>query len=321
MKNKTRNILIAVIMMGLTASPSFALFNSKNKTKPAKEASQELDKGKKIFSSDKEKKVKVKPVKEKRQYKVTDKVKEEYKIPTNTYMNVGNDADKMFKLSGGVEKSVKLNLADCLELALINNPRIKATYAASEMAKYQKWETLSGYTPRLDWSTSLNRTKPDLSMMKNFSASPFTKYTLGTIGIRQLVWDFGYTQNKYTMDKIAYEKSKTEIDKVVNEVVCAVKDAYYNLMYALDKKKTAEETLDSFTQTYHQAMAFWEVGTKTKVDVLFAKTNMEDSRQKLISAENNVDIAYSKLNNEWGFRLRMLMKLTIRLNMKRYPFQ
>ncbi len=300
MKNKTRNILIAVIMMGLTASPSFALFNSKNKTKPAKEASQELDKGKKIFSSDKEKKVKVKPVKEKRQYKVTDKVKEEYKIPTNTYMNVGNDADKMFKLSGGVEKSVKLNLADCLELALINNPRIKATYAASEMAKYQKWETLSGYTPRLDWSTSLNRTKPDLSMMKNFSASPFTKYTLGTIGIRQLVWDFGYTQNKYTMDKIAYEKSKTEIDKVVNEVVCAVKDAYYNLMYALDKKKTAEETLDSFTQTYHQAMAFWEVGTKTKVDVLFAKTNMEDSRQKLISAENNVDIAYSKLNNAMG---------------------
>ena len=47
-------------------------------------------------------------------------------------------------------------------------------------------------------------------------------------------------------------------------------------------------------------MAFWEVGTKTKVDVLFAQTNMEDARQKLIAAENNVDIAYSQLNNAMG---------------------
>lgn len=302
MKNNSK-ILIAFIAFTLTVSPSFALFNKTNKVKPEDENvtnAKELDKGKSIFARDKEKKVKVKPVKEKRQYKVTDKVKEEYKIPTDVYMNVGNEQDKAFKLSGGVEKSSKLNLADCLELALINNPKIKAAYATSEMAKYQKWETLSGYSPRFDWSSSLNRTKPDLSMMKGLNASPFTKYTLGTIGIKQLVWDFGYTQNKYTMDKIAYEKSKTEIDKIVNEVVCAVKDAYYNLMFALDNKKAAEETLDSFTQTYYQAMAFWEVGTKTKVDVLFAKTNMEDSRQKLISATNNVDIAYSKLNNAMG---------------------
>ena len=295
MKNNAKKFLILLIGLCIFTTPSFALFNSK-----ASDSDTDLDKGKKLFAKDKPKKEKVKPVKEKKQYKITDKVKEEYKIPTNIYMNVGNEADKSYSLSGGVEKTVKLNLADCLELALINNPKIKATYAASEIAKYQKWETLSGYSPRLDWTTSLNRMKPDMSMMRNFSASPFTKYTLGSIGIKQLVWDFGYTQNKYTMDKIQYEKSKTEIDKVVNEVVYAVKDSYYNLMFALDRKKTAEETLETFTQTYHQAMAFWEVGTKTKVDMLFARTNMEDARQKLISAENNVDIAYSRLNNAIG---------------------
>ena len=47
-------------------------------------------------------------------------------------------------------------------------------------------------------------------------------------------------------------------------------------------------------------MAFWEVGTTTKVDVLFAQTNLEDARAQLISAENNIDIAYSKLNNAMG---------------------
>ena len=47
-------------------------------------------------------------------------------------------------------------------------------------------------------------------------------------------------------------------------------------------------------------MAFYEVGSKAKVDVLFAQTNMEDARAQLIAAENNVDIAYSQLNNAIG---------------------
>ena len=268
----------------------------------ADEQAQNLDKGLKIFKKDKPKTVKVKPLKKKREYKIDKKTLEEYSIPTDTYMNVGELEDKKIKLSGAVSRSLVLNLADCIELALINNPKIKAAYEKSEVAKYQKWETLSGYTPSLDWTSSMNRQKPDLSMLRNsnLDVSAFNKYTLGQIGIRQLVWDFGYTQNKYTINKIEYEKSKTEIDNTVNQVVCDLKNAYYNLIYAFDKRKVALETLDSFTKTYNQATAFWEVGTTTKVDVLFAQTNMEEARSALISAENNIDIAYSKLNNVMG---------------------
>lgn len=263
---------------------------------------KDLDVGKTIFKKEKKaKKIKVKPQKQKQQYKINEKTIQEYSIPTDVYMNVGQKSDKVVKLEGGISRSIELNMADCIELALINNPKIKSAYAQSEIAKYQKWETLSGYTPSLDFTGSINRQKPDLSMMRNnMSVSPYSKYTLGQIGITQLVWDFGYTQNKYTINKIAYEKSKAQIDKTVNEVVCAVKDAYYNLLYAFDKKRVAQETLDNYTKTYHQATAFWEVGSKAKVDVLFAQTNMEDARAQLISAENNIDIAYSQLNNAIG---------------------
>ena len=263
----------------------------------------ELDKGKSIFKNDKAKREKVKPVKQKRQYKIKDKTIQEYSIPTDIYMNVGSEEEKAKKLEGSVtNETVTLNLADCIELALINNPKIKAVYAKSEIAKYQKWETLSGYTPRLDWTSSINRNKPDLSMLRNanMSVSAFNKYTLGQIGIKQLVWDFGYTQNQYTMNKIDYEKSKSDIDNVVNSVVASVKDAYYNLMYAYNRKAVAKDTLDEYENTYHQALAFWEVGTTTKVDVLFAQTNLEQARAELISANNNIDIAYSQLNNVMG---------------------
>ena len=288
MNNKFKASLIVLCLLMTSIS---AYSNEDNK---------DLDKGLSIFNKQKKaKKIKVK--REKKQYQVTDKVRNEYSIPTDIYMNVGQKEDKIIKLEGGISKSIELNLADCLELALINNPKIRSAYAKSEIAKYKKWETLSGYTPRLDFSSSINHQKPDLSMLRtNMKIGAFDKYTLGQIGIKQLVWDFGYTQNQFTIDKISYEKSKAEIDKTVNEVVCAVKDSYYNLLFAFDKKKVAQDTLDNFTQMYHQALAFWEVGTKTKVDVLFAQTNMEEAKAQLISAENNVDIAYSQLNNAIG---------------------
>ena len=77
--------------------------------------------------------------------KINEKTIQEYSIPTDIYMNVGQTSDKTIKLEGGVSKSIELNMADCLELALINNPKIRAAYAKSEMAKYQKWETLYEY--------------------------------------------------------------------------------------------------------------------------------------------------------------------------------
>lgn len=293
-----KKIKIAFLILCFLSSYGLC-FASQDTDSPATE-NQKLDKGLKIFKKDKPEKIKVKPEKQKKQYKVTKKVQEEYKIPTDIYMPVGEKSDKLIKLEGNVTKSLELNMADCIELALINNPKIRSAYAKSEQAKYQKFETLAGYTPRLDWTSSINRNLPDMSMLRNISVPAFNKYTMGQIGIKQLVWDFGYTQNKYTINKIDYEKSKTEIDKTVNEVVFEVKDAYYNLLYAFDKRKVATDTLSQYEQTYNQAQAFWEVGTKTKVDVLFAQTNMEDARAELISANNNVDIAYSRLNNAIG---------------------
>ena len=301
---KKKNKILSLFLIG-----SIFLFNAGFCEDSADTTAElkKMDKGLSIFKNRSKKPKKVKPQKvkapnKKSQYKIHNKVLEEYSIPTDKYLNVGEESDKAMKLEGSVSKSIVLNLADCLELALINNPKIRSAYAKSEIAKYQKWETLAGYTPRLDFSGSMNRMKPDLTMLRNasFSVGAFNKYTLGQIGIKQLVWDFGYTQNQYTINKIEYEKSKTLIDTTVNEVVANVKDAYYNLMYAYDAKKVALDTLDDYTKTYHQALAFWEVGTTTKVDVLFAQTNMEESRAQLITALNNIDIAYSKLNNAIG---------------------
>ncbi len=260
-----------------------------------KKEAQEVQKTKKLSRKDKRLEKKRKELEEK--YK-------DYTIPLDAYMPVGDDGEKRVKITGSVEKVMELNLADCIELALVNNPTIKAAFASSEAVKFKKGQTLSNYSPQIDLQSNLSRIGPDNRMMIyrgfNISSEAFNNYTAGTIGISQLVYDFGITQNQYTIDKLNFKSSQTNIDKVVNELVASLKDGYYNLIYSIEARRVAQETLEQFEIMFNQAQAFYEVGSKPKVDVTIAQVNMEDARANLIKAKNNVDIAVSNLNNLMG---------------------
>ncbi len=239
-----------------------------------------------------------------RELKRIEKKKEEYKdyfIPTDGYMPVGNMDDRSTTITGSVQKTLEFNLADCLELALINHPKIKAAYAKASAQKAQKNVNLSSYYgTRVNINLGISRIKPDTSGVRGINSDAYTKYLLGTIGVSQLVYDFGVAQNQYTIDKLAWEASKTHIESVVNDVICSVKDSYYNLLYAIAKKQVALETVEQYTQMYNQANAFYQVGTKPKVDVTIASANLADAKTNMIEATNSVDIAVSKLNNAMG---------------------
>ena len=183
---------------------------------------------------------------------------------------------------------------------MINHPKIKAAYASASAQKAAKNITLSNYSPRVNINAGISRAKPDASGFGGIKADSYTKYLLGTIGVSQLVYDFGVTQNQYTIDKLVWESAKTNIEATVNDIICTVKDSYYNLLYAISKKQVALETVEQYQQMYNQANAFYQVGTKPKVDLTIAAANLADSQSKLIEATNNVDIAVSRLNNAMG---------------------
>ncbi len=203
-------------------------------------------------------------------------------------------------VEGSVSKTLELNLADCLELALRYNPRIKNAQAQAMQTKTLRGQTLSNYSPRVDLKGGYSRIKPDMSSFSGFSIDPFNKYVLGSIGVKQLIYDFGITQNLYTINKLQYDDSLQNIENTVNDVIFNVKDSYYYLITAIEKRRVMEDTVEQFEQTYTQAKAFYDVGMKPKIDVTIAQTNLADATAKLISAKNNVDIATVKLNNAMG---------------------
>ena len=208
--------------------------------------------------------------------------------------------DGTFIIEGGVEKNIDMTLERCLELALGNNPQINSAFhdiLASDSRIKQVW---SNYFPKVSWQTGYTRIK-QLQLSDALGRNlTFNYYVLGQLTLQQMLYDFGVTQNQATIRRLDYEGYKTTLAATINDVVYQTKDAYYNLLYAFENRKVAQDTVDKFELFYNQAKAFYEIGMNPKVDVTIAEANLSDAKLKYIQADNAVNLAVAKLNNVMG---------------------
>ena len=227
-----------------------------------------------------------------------DIAKEEYPESKDVEPVVSTDAS--YTISGGVEEVIDITMEECMRAALGNNPRIQAALQdvfASDARIKQAW---SAYFPQLSWQTGYTKIK-QLQLSDALGQNlVFNYYVLGQISASQLLYDFGVTQNLVTIRKLDNKGYKIALTGTINDVICEVKKSYYNLQYALEAKKVAEEMVERYESFYNQAKAFYMAGTSPKVDVTIAEVNLSNSKLLLIQAENAVEIALAKLNNSMG---------------------
>ena len=227
-----------------------------------------------------------------------DIAKEEYPESKDVEPVVSTDAS--YTISGAVEEVIDITMEECMRAALGNNPRIQAALQdvfASDARIKQAW---SAYFPQLSWQTGYTKIK-QLQLSDALGQNlVFNYYVLGQISASQLLYDFGVTQNLVTIRKLDNKGYKIALTGTINDVICEVKKSYYNLQYALEAKKVAEEMVERYESFYNQAKAFYMAGTSPKVDVTIAEVNLSNSKLLLIQAENAVEIALAKLNNSMG---------------------
>lgn len=208
------------------------------------------------------------------------------------------DAD--FIIEGSVEKNIDMTLDKCIELALGNNPQINAAFHDILAADTRIKQVWSNYFPQFSWQTGYTRIR-QLQLSDVFGRNlTFNYYILGQITLQQMLYDFGVTQNQATIRRLDYEANKTTLAATINDIIFQTKDAYYNLLYAMENKRVAEDTVKKFEMFYNQAKAFYEIGMNPKVDVTIAEVNLSNAKLQLIQADNAVNLAIAKLNNVMG---------------------
>lgn len=205
-----------------------------------------------------------------------------------------------FVIEGSVEKNIDMTLDKCIELALGNNPQINAAFhdiLASDARIKQVW---ANYFPQLSWQTGYTKIK-QLQLSDALGRNlTFNYYILGQVTLQQMLYDFGVTQNQATIKRLDYEAYKTMLSATINDVIYQTKDAYYNLLFAFENRRVAEDTVKKFEMFYNQAKAFYEIGMNPKVDVTIAEVNLSNAKLQLIQADNAVNLAVAKLNNVMG---------------------
>ena len=225
--------------------------------------------------------------------------KEEYPDSKEVEPKVNSNEDTIL-IKGGIEETMDITLEECLRYALGNNPRIQAAMQdvfASDARIKQAW---SAYFPQFGWQTAYTRIK-QLQLSDALGQNLiFNYYVLGQISATQMLYDFGVTQNQVTIRKLDNQGYKITLTGTVNDVICEVKKAYFNLQYTLEAKKVAQEMVERYEAFYNQAKAFYQAGTSPKVDVTIAEVNLSNAKLLLIQAENAVDIAMARLNNTMG---------------------
>ncbi len=195
-----------------------------------------------------------------------------------------------------VHASTALTLHDCIEKALANHPAIRAAKEALYAGEGRVAQATAPYLPQVQASTGYSESH---ALGGAFGDTDTKSYTT-TLSVNQVLYDFGKTGNARDAARFGTRSAEMDIDRVVQEVVLNVKQAYYALLQAKKLVLVAQKTLAQTESHKKQAEAFFHAGSKPRFDVTRAEVDVNNAKLGLINAENSVRLGTIGLYNAMG---------------------
>lgn len=192
-----------------------------------------------------------------------------------------------------------LRLEDAVRIALENHPKIKSSQEKVGAQQAVLGQELAAYYPTLKLnnfyrtSTASGTTTTTQEAFDFFSSLASFDMTL---------YNFGKREGTVQSARESLEATQYDLRASVNDVVLAVKQAYYGYLQVSALVKVREETVKDRELLVRQAQGFYEVGTRPKIDVARAESNLYNARADLIAAQNGVKVAWATLKNTMGVR-------------------
>jgi TolC family type I secretion outer membrane protein len=211
---------------------------------------------------------------------------------------------------GGAEDVIKkgetLNLERCIEIALKMQPTIAAAVNTVNLNESRVGQAKSNYYPQINWTSSYERinsasgsSSGSISGSLGRTNEAFDRYSTG-LTLSQTLYDFGKTPTQVKIQNLTLDSSRSDLRNTTEQIILAVKQAYYGVVQAKHNVLVAEDTVKQTQQQLEQAKGFYEVGTKPKFDVTQADVNLSTAKLNLIRNENAFKIAIVTLNNVMG---------------------
>ena len=212
--------------------------------------------------------------------------------------------------------TVDLNLPKTVQMALDYNRDIKNSQYALKKAEYAINQAQAGKKPTVDYNFGAQRSRATdaatysraASLMG--SANSISNAFSNGISVNIPLYTGGLVEGQIDVAKLGKTNAQEEILRVEQATKYSAIEGYYGLLAYQELQGVYHEAVDNLQGHLDNVQAQYNVGTKAKVDVLSSDVSLANAKTTAITADNNVAIAESNLNNILGLPLETKLNLT-----------
>lgn len=224
--------------------------------------------------------------------------------------------------------TVDLNLPKTVQMALDYNRDIKNSQYALKRAEYAINQAQAGKKPTVDYTFGAQRSRATdvatyagssagssgasralLDIMRQQSANSISNAFSNGISVNIPLYTGGLVEGQIDVAKLGKTNAQEEILRVEQATKYSAIQGYYALLAYQELQGVYHEAVDNLQGHLDNVQAQYNVGTKAKVDVLSSDVSLANAKTTAITADNNVAIAESNLNNILGLPLETKLNL------------
>jgi outer membrane protein TolC len=193
-----------------------------------------------------------------------------------------------------------LALVDTVELALKANLGIKRSQEEINAAEAVRHSSMTKFLPTLGSSYNYihrnePRTSPSLLSGKDIVTSPEDQYTFTTTFTQPIFTGFGLI-NEYKLTELGLDRAEVSSKLNRQDVILDAKNAYFSVLKNQKLMEVAQQTVASIASQKEVAENFYKVGLSPLNDLLQSQVQLANAKQQLTTAQNNLEIARTRLN-------------------------
>ena len=211
--------------------------------------------------------------------------------------------------------TVDLNLPKTVQMALDYNRDIKNSQYALKKAEYAINQAQAGKKPTVDYNFGAQRSRATDAATYSRAASlmgganSVSNAFSNGISVNIPLYMGGLVEGQIDVAKLGKTNAQEEILRVEQATKYSAIQGYYGLLAYQELQGVYHEAVDNLQGHLDNVQAQYNVGTKAKVDVLSSDVSLANAKTTAITADNNVAVAESNLNNILGLPLETKLNL------------
>ncbi len=211
-----------------------------------------------------------------------------------------------------------LTLEESIDIALKNNPALKATSEKIIGAKEKSWEVKTLFLPKLKAESSYTHLNKPPSL--DLEAGVLTPQALSIkIGdddmynaqavVQQPLFTGGKILSLNKQARNNLEATKYNYEGAKQNLILQVKEAYFGILVTQKYREVCQDAVEQMKAHLETVRGLYNAGIVPHIDLLRTEVQLANAEQALIKAENGVELAKSLFNTILGRDLNSPVKV------------